>query len=90
MSFPNENNHKTDPKCYHGWVMKKTFHFRSPKMALYLHAQMNHLCFCKNSSSRIFTFISRKLVYFKKYLAYQEFPLPLNVLYCCETIKLTV
>ena len=31
----------------------------------------NDLCFCKSSANQTFTFMSSKLVYFKKHLAYQ-------------------
>ena len=51
----------------------------------------------KNSTIQTVTYISRKVVYFKKHLIYQvqdphetTFPQPLNVSYCCQKIKLAV
>ena len=59
--------------------------------------EKDHLCFCKYSTSQVFTFICNKVVYFKKHLAFKvqhlqqtKFSLPLDVSYCCETIKLAV
>ena len=50
--------------------------------------------FYKNSTNKILTFVSSKVVYSKKHLAYQvwqpwktKFPLPIDVLYCPQTIK---
>ena len=39
MSFPNENNHKTDKCCQPRPGPKKTFHCKSPEMAI------NGICF---------------------------------------------
>ena len=62
-----------------------------------IHVLKNHLCFYKNSTIQTLTFISSKIVYFKKYLAYQtlhpskgKFSLLLNVPYPSQTIKLEV
>ena len=51
----------------------------------------------KKSTNQTFTFISCKVLYFKKHLTYQvlhpqevKFHLPLNVTYHCHTIKLAV
>ena len=59
---------------------------------------MDSLCFCKNFTNQIFTFMSSsKVVYFKKHLVYQayypqetKFALLLNVLYCRQKINLAV
>ena len=62
-----------------------------------IHAEKDHQCFYKNSTNQTFTFIKSKLVYFKKYRTNQvqhleetKFLLPLNVLYCCQTVKIAV
>ena len=62
-----------------------------------IHIEKNHLCFYKISGNQTFTFISSKVVYFKKHVAYHvqhlqgmKFPLPLHILYRRQTISLPV
>ena len=60
-----------------------------------IHAEKNHLSFYKNSTNQVFTFISRKVVLRTiLHITYsthkKQFPLPLNVPYRRETIKLAV
>ena len=66
-------------------------------MEFRIHALKGHFCFYKNSAIQTFPFISRKVVYLKKHLAYQvwqiskrKFKLLLNVPYPWQTIKLEV
>ena len=68
------------------------------KLCGILHAhRKDNFCFYKYFTNQTFTFISSKVVYVKKHLAYQlyhlekaNFLLPLNILYRGQTIKLAV
>ena len=62
-----------------------------------IHTEKNHLYFYKISTNQTFTFISSKVVYFKKHLAYQaqylqgmKFSLPLDIPCRRQTINLAV
>ena len=63
-------------------------------MQNYTYTQKMISAHIKIFSNQTFTFISSKLVYFKKHLTYQILaplgnePLPLNVSYCRQTNKL--
>ena len=59
-----------------------------------IHVEKNHLCLYKISANQTFTFISSKVVYFKKHFAYQvqhlqgmKFPLQLHIPYKCQAIS---
>ena len=62
-----------------------------------IHAEKNNLYFYKISANQTFTFISSKVVYFKKHLANQvqhlqgmKFSLPIHIPYRRQTINLAV